>query len=587
MNTWDRDTDNALAVVIPAADSTDSVVAGRARDGSATAWKRDTGNFGTAMNGDLELSSVSQDQSIPPPGVAFIQMYHSQKPGRWSKRFISLVGETGQVLSSKKSDAGRLASWSASGKGVSSSNDFQSLCHLSDYDIYRPTEAEMRKHIKPPKKFCFAVKSQQRTTVFLNTENCVHFFCLDDPGLAREFYGHVFAWRSWYLVNRKLSLASPSLPTAADIRQQRQLTIRTDQSPSCDTSKIDPTARRPPDMGLRAKGDENNSSTQRMFNGNEFAIGSLLGSAYDDRRNLEPAKQSEANGLAPDVGMSRMGPFTDGSLLDNERSLSVAPSTAISSPTPASAAVATSRHEPSSWIPSATEHSARDHNHQPSRRPIAASRPSSSSSTSQQQSVYLPAGSAVVKTPPASMYRGRQQYVDRDISKERQQSMRRTASHTSSFRHEQQHPKMPAPLIDLTPKFQEAPQWSKEHRGRGVRAPPGTTHLVDLATRPNGGGVYGTLEPIFSDATLLRRDATDSTPPARYRKARAQTMTSASAAAAAAATTFTRSHHTVHHSSRTRDPPPVPLLSRIPPHPPSAHDAANASHERATTPTRY
>ena len=36
------------------------------------------------------------------------------------------------------------------------------------------------------------------------------------------------------------------------------------------------------------------------------------------------------------------------------------------------------------------------------------------------------------------------------------------------------------PLVDMTPKFKEAPQWSREGKGRGVRAPEGTK-LVDVA----------------------------------------------------------------------------------------------------------
>ena len=43
------------------------------------------------------------------------------------------------------------------------------------------------------------------------------------------------------------------------------------------------------------------------------------------------------------------------------------------------------------------------------------------------------------------------------------------------------------PLVDLTPQFKEAPQWSKEGKGHGVAAPKGVP-LVEAATGPLGQG---------------------------------------------------------------------------------------------------
>lgn len=56
--------------------------------------------------------------------------------------------------------------------------------------------------------------------------------------------------------------------------------------------------------------------------------------------------------------------------------------------------------------------------------------------------------------------------------------MRRTSSPTK-------------PLVDLTPKFVEAPQWSREGKGHGVAAPLGVP-LVEAATGPPGTQVEGT-----------------------------------------------------------------------------------------------
>jgi hypothetical protein len=76
-----------------------------------------------------------------------------------------------------------------------------SICHMSDFDIYIPTQRQLSKRIKPPKKWCFAVKSQQKSAIFLSTANFVHFFATNDKKLAAAWYSAVQGWRSWYLVN--------------------------------------------------------------------------------------------------------------------------------------------------------------------------------------------------------------------------------------------------------------------------------------------------------------------------------------------------------------------------------------------------
>jgi hypothetical protein len=158
MNSWDRDTQNALHLM-----------------------NSDSPNY----DKDLEASSVPKEA----PADFTVYMYHSQKPGKWNKRFITLLS-SGQIFMSKKAGA------------KMSDKDIITLCHLSDFDIYTPTAAQTRKTLKPPKKICYAVKSQQKTTMFLSTENFVHFFSTDDEPLAQKWYDAVQGWRSWYLVNR-------------------------------------------------------------------------------------------------------------------------------------------------------------------------------------------------------------------------------------------------------------------------------------------------------------------------------------------------------------------------------------------------
>lgn len=158
MNSWDRDTQNAFLI-----------------------QNSDTPRFDT----DLELSGVPKEHPVD----VTVYMYHSQKPGTWVKRHITILS-TGQVFIHKKSNA-----------KLGDKNTI-AICHLSDFDIYTPTSQQTRKVLKPPKKHCYAVKSQQKTAVFLSTENFVHFFSTDDESIAESFYSAVQRWRSWYLVNR-------------------------------------------------------------------------------------------------------------------------------------------------------------------------------------------------------------------------------------------------------------------------------------------------------------------------------------------------------------------------------------------------
>lgn len=150
LNSWDNDAQNTL-VIVP----------------SPTGGHDD----------DLDAKTISKDQPLD----TSVYMYYSQKPGHWDKRWITLRSD-GQVVLKKGSDV-------------------SNICHLSDFDIYMPTPRQMSKKIKPPKKVCFAVKSQQKSSMFLSTANFVHFFSTSDKDLASSWYKVVQQWRSWYLVN--------------------------------------------------------------------------------------------------------------------------------------------------------------------------------------------------------------------------------------------------------------------------------------------------------------------------------------------------------------------------------------------------
>lgn len=134
----------------------------------------------TGGNGDLlDLQSVPSSQ----PVNTSVHIHYSQRPGHWDKRWVTLRSD-GQMLLAKR-------------EGGETAN----ICHISDFDIYIPTARQSAKKIRPPRKICFAVKSQQKSSMFLSTANFVHFFSTSDKTLAASWYKAVQEWRSWYLVN--------------------------------------------------------------------------------------------------------------------------------------------------------------------------------------------------------------------------------------------------------------------------------------------------------------------------------------------------------------------------------------------------
>ena len=152
LNSWDNDTQNILVIK-------QSPVDGR--------------------NDWLDLYSHSTSL----PVETSVYFHYSQRPGHWDKRWITLRSDGQMVL------------------GKREGGECSKICHMSDFDIYIPTARQSIKMIKPPRKICFAVKSQQKSSMFLSTANFVHFFSTSDRTLAATWYNAVVEWRSWYLVN--------------------------------------------------------------------------------------------------------------------------------------------------------------------------------------------------------------------------------------------------------------------------------------------------------------------------------------------------------------------------------------------------
>ncbi|KAG9594371.1 hypothetical protein KCU97_g5691, partial [Aureobasidium melanogenum] len=158
MNSWDEDGVNSLQIV--------------------------PGRVLTSNPSNLSLANVPREK---PRDCSFL-MQHSQKPGTWNKRLIT-IRQDGQIVAAKP------------GKESETTN----IGHLTDFDIYNPTARFTSKMLKPPKKICYAVKSQQKSVIFQQDSKSVyvHFFCTSDETLATSFHDAVQGWRSWYLHHAK------------------------------------------------------------------------------------------------------------------------------------------------------------------------------------------------------------------------------------------------------------------------------------------------------------------------------------------------------------------------------------------------
>ncbi|KAJ0334693.1 hypothetical protein COL5a_000756 [Colletotrichum fioriniae] len=425
MNSWDRDTQHCLLIV--PGESTDK-------------------------NPDLNLEGVPRTID-PPPGLINFALYHSQRPGKWNKRYLTLL-ETGQMFSAKKKDA------------KLSDKDAVSLCHLSDFDLYTVTEKDMLKQIRAPKKNCFAVKSQQKSTVFQNTENFIHFFATDDARLAEDFQKVIQGWRSWYIANKIVDLnkkkssshgssarsgtktGGGSLTRSGTLHRPRAsadetpYTIGTfsplldmnsfekpiddfgkelDNKPTARHADHHPTPRHTQSQKVvsRSRTTPNLSQphTRRLidpFAKDEFKSGGLLGQAYEGRK-----QQAEKAALTADHQQYAVeSPFTGG-------------------------------HSLLGQFP---EH---ENNGMPQRRgTVRSSRPTATDPMPQPRSR---------SRPPAA----------RPTTSSRPKT---SDGGSSSGKRE-----MPQPLVDLTPKVPDLPSAWRDGQGRGVRVPTGKP-LIEMAT---------------------------------------------------------------------------------------------------------
>ncbi|KAJ5912687.1 hypothetical protein N7504_001570 [Penicillium tannophilum] len=310
MNSWARDTDNSLIIIPPSSMAT------------------------------LNQVNPPQVPSDQPVDTTFY-IYHSQRRRKWDKRYVTLRAD-GQIFISKKEN----------------SKDNTNICHLSDYDIYSPSARAIAKDLKPPKRICFAVKSQEKSSMFLLSDNFVHFFCTNDRALADQWYHAVQRWRSWYLMKKRPEVTQSVGHEAS--HPTRTLTRRRDPNPFSDAPLVDmipsdaeslsrvrpsmdqhraPNVKRdfPETLILNAHAQDDEplvkGISSQEIDAETFSPSGLLGRAYTQRhRSMRERQENEKRAmqtstLSPDLNEAMPPPYTpnaapNGTMLNRSKSLS-------------------------------------------------------------------------------------------------------------------------------------------------------------------------------------------------------------------------------------------------------------------------
>jgi len=172
-------------------------------------WEDDTKNtliLISSLSGGEGLNACDAPVESPPEAYAWLS--YMIKPGKWSKRWFMM--RDGAILMSKKE--------------TKKDKEFQHVCHLSDFDIYDPTPTTASNVLKCPKRYCFAIKSQQKASLFQHTADWVHYFGTNDRNIYTTWQNLLRGWRSYYLVQVK-GYGQPSKPkekSSSDDEEQKK-----------------------------------------------------------------------------------------------------------------------------------------------------------------------------------------------------------------------------------------------------------------------------------------------------------------------------------------------------------------------------
>lgn len=400
-------------------------------------WDTDTQNTlfvepgpGGASDENLNVRSVSQ---VPPVESSF-HMYYSQKPGHWDKSLITLKSD-GQIV------------------GKRNRNEPFNICHLSDFDIYVPTPRQLSRSIKPPKKACFAIKSQQKSSMFMSTANFVHFFATGDKDMARAWYRAVQEWRSWYLVN----VMGKGQPAVSPVKAT-------------------------------------NSDRTKSLKGPHRIAGDANSSSHRPSRGVEPSGQQadsmaaqtlqRHNTHAPQVTSVDRPSTSRGAAEANGQTLSTKPGR--------TRAATTSRAPPVSFPKNFEDPNATGITPPPTLNGPSRSRGASGASVKPTTDGQEPFSNAGLLGRTYSFRQKAAQQNDNNNRPSTRHGQTPTTPSTPSFStgdtllkraSSQRHQQKPKPLIDLTPVYQEPPQHSRKGKGVVPEVIP-AGGLVDIATSP-------------------------------------------------------------------------------------------------------
>lgn len=485
MNSWDNDTQNTLVV------STD------------------------AVDGDPELELSGVPHTDKPPTGFILPIYHSHKHGKWSKRYVTLL-ENGQLVSSRKPEP------------APSDKDVVSLCHLSDFDIYMPTESQKRKTLKPPKKHCFAIKSQQKMAVFLNNDNYVHYFSTEDNEVADDFRSRIQHWRSWYLVNRALQIHAKKKPIVKpEPKQPRREAEKPPQIPADEPSPPKKSVGHVRVNGHKVKvsvdeapyaiGEFKPLINLQRFNkpldefGSDWEADPRTSTAAADhaRGSLELRRELSGNPTRAsgeykrEVGTSHRasGEFKRDQIVRPERGQAAFAENGL---------LGAAYDERKQVQREENRHAKTMHNSSstdafiPGPNLLNSCRTTSGNTSTTATSRPSLSSAEGPKVEPQSWFPSALEHSAK--SRTNTTGRPETSSSSTTASHRQQpssRHRMPAqPLVNLNPTFVEPPQWSRTGRGHGFRAPEGKP-LVDFATGP--AAMPGARQYDAPPAPLIRR----------------------------------------------------------------------------------
>ncbi|KAJ5462595.1 hypothetical protein N7475_007539 [Penicillium sp. IBT 31633x] len=410
MNSWSHDADNQFIIIPPS--SVEALA-------------------------QLDAAHVPNEQ----PSPVTVHIYHSQRPRKWDKRYVTLRAD-GQVTISKKENA----------------KEQTNICHVSDFDIYFPNARALSKDIKPPKKLCFAIKSQQKSSMFLSTENFLHFFSTSDKAVADKWYRAVQKWRSWYLVNKK-GAAQKSETEASLKRSGTKKSYRQPRSAHNDMSLLEQHA--VADSPKRLSSDQQRPTSSKEL----FARKKTL-------RGHVPPPSSYPQPLMLDTDLG--GPFADREALVSESSSSEVESSTFA-PTGLLGRTYTQRQ--------------------------TAMRERDDRDKRAKQEAFSGTGFMSGELP---------QSPTNDSNPNSRTNTMTRAPDSSQFTRTQSVNQKNKPLVDLTPVYAEPPQYSRKGKGHGVKVQPGM-QLIDGATGPELTQGAIPIPP----ATSWRRPAVDAPPQRR------------------------------------------------------------------------